>query len=294
MRAVKWSICCVLLLALAGCQSLGRQKLPQTPEQKLLGYKGAVEPFTKPITLRYHEGPPFQYSYRQKVLFGTSQQDLSLSGKGSIQNDRQHALRVSLAVNRITVGKDHLESRDGSTLVRFEELIDRRGAVRQFTLDTKALQKRGWNIPRRGTPQFEEFSYPFKRVILTFPQQSISMGASLKGWRNGEQPFLELARRILPKGSVVRNTLQAQAAGITTMHGRQHLVVIISGQYRLESGKDFVALRVNGYSLIDTNSDLATASILQVHIAVFKKNKHLPSYEANIHRSIVPVNLPRP
>ncbi len=289
MQAVKWSIWCILLVALSGCQSMGNLRLPQTPRQKLLGYHGRVEPFTQPIILRYHKVPAFRYDYRQKVLFGATRKNLFLSGKGSIQAG-QGVLRAELAVHHITIDKDHLASHDAAPLVRSEELIDPRGIVKHFILDTEPLQRQGWHIPRKGTPRFQEFSYPFKQLIMIFPRQGITMGTPIKGWHSGEKPFLDLAGRILPNGAVTRDTLRTQALGITTMNGRKHLVLRMTGEYRVRQGKDFVALEVNGYSLIDTNSDLATTSVLQVHISVFKANKHLPGYEATIRRSIVPVD----
>lgn len=292
MRTVKWSLCCIFLLALSGCGSLGQPQLPQTPKQKVLGYQGAVAPFRRPITLRYHQVPPFQYVYRQKVLFGTNQKDLSLSGPGFIQS-APAGLRVELAVNHLTVGKNQLSSHTGSPLVRCRELIDPIGSVKQFSLDTAPLEQRGWHIPRRGTPQFQEFSYPFKQLILTFPRQSITMGSLIGGWHNGERPFLNLAGRILPQGAITRNTLQAQAAGLTTVNDRKHLVVLISGEYRRQHNKDYVDLHMNGYNLIDIDSDLATASVLQVRISVFKDGKDLPGYEATIHRSITFKDAPR-
>lgn len=287
MRAGQWSAYFMLLFALAGCQSLGHQNLPQTPEQKLLSYSGAVESFTKPITLRYHAVHSFDYSYQQTVLFGPSKKSLSLNGKGSIQSSHP-LLRVKLAVSHISVGKDQLASHDDAPLVESEELIDPRGIVKQFVLDTAPLQRRGWDIPKKGTPQFQEFIYPFEQVVITFPRKSVAMEAPIKGWHDGEQPFLNLARRILPKGSVTRNTLVTRASGVTSVNGQRHLVVRRSGAYRLQSGKDFVDLRLNGYTLVDMQSDLATSSVLQVHISVFKQHKHLPGYEATIERSIIP------
>ena len=285
MRTVQWSFCCIFLLALSGCQSLGHQQLPQTPKQKVLSYQGAVAPFRQPIALRYHQVPPFQYVYRQKVLFGATEKDLSLSGQGVIQK-APVGLHVELAVNHLTVGKDQLSSDPGSPLVRCLELIDQIGSVKQFSLDTAPLEQRGWHIPDQGTAQFQEFSYPFKQMIITLPRQDITMGSLIGGWHNGEQPFLNLAGRILPQGPITRNTLQAQATGITTLNGRKQLVVLISGEYRRQQRKDFVDLHMNGYSLIGIDSGLATVSVLQVHINVFKDGKHLPGYEATIHRSI--------